>query len=30
LRRTDEAVHEWIGLLGYRLTGKTNELFPAP
>jgi uncharacterized SAM-binding protein YcdF (DUF218 family) len=30
LRRTDEAAHEWIGLLGYRLTGKTNELFPAP
>ena len=30
LRRTDEAVHEWIGLLGYRLAGKTNELFPAP
>ena len=30
LRRTDEAVHEWIGLLAYRLTGKTNELFAAP
>ncbi len=30
LRRTDEAAHEWIGLMGYRLTGKTNELFPAP
>jgi uncharacterized SAM-binding protein YcdF (DUF218 family) len=30
LRRTDEAAHEWIGLLGYRLTGKTNEVFPAP
>ncbi len=30
LRRTDEAAHEWFGLLGYRLTGKTNELFPAP
>ena len=30
LRRIDEAAHEWIGLLGYRLTGKTNELFPAP
>jgi uncharacterized SAM-binding protein YcdF (DUF218 family) len=30
LRRTDFAVHEWVGLLVYRLTGKTNELFPAP
>lgn len=24
------AVHEWIGLLGYRMTGRTNALFPAP
>ena len=30
LRRTDTAVHEWVGLLVYRLTGKTTELFPAP
>jgi uncharacterized SAM-binding protein YcdF (DUF218 family) len=30
LARTDIAVHEWIGLLAYRLTGKTNELFPSP
>jgi len=30
LRRTDTALHEWFGLLGYRLTGKTSELFPAP
>jgi uncharacterized SAM-binding protein YcdF (DUF218 family) len=30
LRRTDTAVHEWIGLLAYRLTGKTAALFPAP
>ncbi len=30
LSRTDAAMHEWMGLLGYRLTGKTNELFPAP
>jgi uncharacterized SAM-binding protein YcdF (DUF218 family) len=30
LRRTDVAVHEWIGLLAYRLTGKSKELFPAP
>ena len=26
---TDMAVHEWIGLLAYYLTGKTNELFPS-
>jgi uncharacterized SAM-binding protein YcdF (DUF218 family) len=30
LRRTDVAVREWIGLLLYRLTGKTAELFPGP
>jgi uncharacterized SAM-binding protein YcdF (DUF218 family) len=30
LRRTDTAVHEWIGLAAYRLTGRTSELFPAP
>ena len=30
LRRTDTAVHEWIGLVAYRLTGKTSELFPGP
>jgi uncharacterized SAM-binding protein YcdF (DUF218 family) len=30
LRRTDTAVREWIGLLAYRLTGKTRELFPGP
>jgi len=30
LRRTDTAVHEWVGLLGYRLAGKTFSLFPAP
>jgi uncharacterized SAM-binding protein YcdF (DUF218 family) len=30
LGRTDLAVHEWVGLVAYRLTGKTNELFPAP
>jgi len=30
LRRTDTAMREWVGLLVYRLTGKTNELFPAP
>lgn len=30
LGRTDIAVHEWLGLLAYRLAGKTQELFPAP
>jgi hypothetical protein len=30
LRRTDTAVHEWVGLLAYWLTGKTAILFPAP
>ncbi len=30
LRRTDTAVHEWIGLFAYRLTGKTDALFPGP
>src|SRR5271170_6929609 len=29
LRRTDTAVREWVGLLAYRLVGKTAELFPA-
>jgi len=30
LRRTDTAVREWVGLVAYRITGKTAELFPAP
>jgi len=30
LRRTDTAAREWVGLAAYRLTGRTNELFPAP
>src|ERR1700676_285252 len=30
LRRTDTAVREWVGLLAYRITGKTAELFSAP
>jgi uncharacterized SAM-binding protein YcdF (DUF218 family) len=27
---TDRAAHEWLGLIAYRLTGKTDELFPSP
>jgi uncharacterized SAM-binding protein YcdF (DUF218 family) len=30
LSRTDLATREWIGLLAYRITGKTDELFPGP
>ena len=30
LRRTDTAVHEWIGLFAYWLSGRTSALFPAP
>jgi uncharacterized SAM-binding protein YcdF (DUF218 family) len=30
LGATDTALHEWIGLLAYRLTGKSSALFPAP
>ncbi len=30
LRRTDTAAREWVGLVVYRLTARTNELFPAP
>jgi uncharacterized SAM-binding protein YcdF (DUF218 family) len=30
LTMTDAAVHEWLGLAAYRLTGRTSELFPAP
>jgi uncharacterized SAM-binding protein YcdF (DUF218 family) len=30
LHRTDTAFHEWVGLLAYRLTGKTTELLPGP
>ena len=28
--RLDIAVHEWMGLIAYRLTGKTGTLMPAP
>ncbi len=30
LRRTDTAVREWVGLVAYRLTGRSSELFPRP
>jgi len=30
LRAADLAAHEWLGLLGYRLLGRTSEFFPAP
>ena len=30
LKRLDEAATEWVGLLGYRLLGRTDALFPAP
>jgi uncharacterized SAM-binding protein YcdF (DUF218 family) len=30
LRRTDTAVREWVGLVVYRLTGRTEELLPSP
>jgi hypothetical protein len=30
LRRLDLAAHEWIGLVGYRVLGWTDELFPGP
>jgi uncharacterized SAM-binding protein YcdF (DUF218 family) len=30
LRRLDLAAYEWIGLLAYRLTGRTAALFPSP
>ncbi|MGD9783949.1 MAG: YdcF family protein [Hyphomicrobiaceae bacterium] len=30
LQRTDLAAREWLGLVFYRLTGRTGELLPAP
>lgn len=30
LSMTNAAVYEWIGMLSYRLSGKTKELFPRP
>lgn len=30
LNLLDGAMHEWLGLVAYRLTGKTSALFPAP
>ena len=30
LQRTDAALHEWLGLVAYRVTGQTAELWPRP
>lgn len=30
LQRLDFAVHEWVGLVSYRLAGKTDALLPGP
>ena len=29
-KRLQAGLHEWVGLVAYRLTGKTDALFPAP
>lgn len=30
IKRLDAAAHEWIGLIAYRVTGKTAQLLPSP
>jgi len=30
LKGADDAMHEWVGLLTYRLTGRTSAFLPAP
>ncbi len=30
LRRLETALHEWVGLVAYRLLGRSNALFPSP
>jgi uncharacterized SAM-binding protein YcdF (DUF218 family) len=30
LKRLEMAVHEWVGLIAYRLMGRSDALFPAP
>lgn len=30
LKRLDDAIHEWQGLIAYRLEGRTDTWFPAP
>jgi hypothetical protein len=30
LSRSDAAIHEWVGLITYRLTGRSSEWLPGP